>query len=142
MLIGQKELTIDEKGRLVLPSIYRDSFTENLCYASLGMDGCMVLYPKESYLKKEATFLALDDFDPEARKVKRIFLANSFDLTIDSHNRVLLPKRLLDKLNIKNKVTLIGSGDCLELFSTDKYEAMMEADEKDYSLTAKRLTGK
>ena len=121
MFYGQKDLVIDDKSRLVLPSLFRDQFTSSTCYATLGMDNCIELYPEENYQKMAEKFMSLSDFDPVARKVKRTFNANTFAITIDSHNRILLPKLLATKTKLDKKVILVGMYDHLELWDSDTF---------------------
>lgn len=142
MLTGQKDLSIDDKGRLVLPSGYRDRFTNNRCYISLSLDNCILLYPEDSYQKKAERILALDEFDETAREVQRVFLGNTYEVEIDSHKRILLPKKLMDKTHTSRKVTLIGMIDHLELWDSETYLAKEPESERNYSKNASQLIGK
>jgi MraZ protein len=142
MLIGQKDLSIDEKGRLVLPSSYRDRFAGGVCYVSLGLDGCICLYPQDSYEAIAQKYMSYNEFDDTARKVKRTFLANTFDVQIDSHNRILLPKALLTKTATGRKVTIIGMIDHLELWDSERYEKQEAENEESYASDAQSLANK
>lgn len=139
MLTGQKDLSIDDKGRLVLPSVYRDRFMEGKVHISMSLDGCIVLYPDDSYQKKAERYASLDEFDSVAREVQRVFFGNTFNDVIDSHNRILLPKVLLEKTHTGKKVTLIGMIDHLELWDSDTYAHFEEESEKNYSKNASQL---
>ncbi|MCI1735670.1 MAG: division/cell wall cluster transcriptional repressor MraZ [Bacilli bacterium] len=141
MLIGQKELIIDDKGRLVLPSLYRDDFKGGLSYCGLGLDGCLVLYPTETYQKEANKYMSLDDFDSQARSVKRTFLSNTFEVPIDSHNRILVPKPLLEKTKTGRKVTAVGIGDHLEIWDSAVFNSMSASKEESYSADAAKLIG-
>lgn len=126
MFFGHKELTIDDKLRLVLPANYRDGFVGGKAYAFLGFDHCIALYPEETYQKMMEKVLALPDFDPKARNVKRNYLYNTFDLPIDSHNRILLPKSLVDHTKMGKKVVVAGSGDHLEIWDEEAFAKNMD----------------
>ncbi|MFA6829539.1 MAG: division/cell wall cluster transcriptional repressor MraZ [Bacilli bacterium] len=141
MLTGQKDLSIDEKGRLVLPTLYRSAFSNGISYTSYGIDNCIRLYPEESYTRQATRYMELDDFNVEARKVKRTFLSNTFEVQIDSHNRILLPKPLTDKTGIVKKVVVVGLGDYLEIWDADTFYEMMEQNEKTYSSDCSLLIG-
>lgn len=142
MLIGQKDITIDDKGRLVLPSLFRDAFTGGKSYASLGLDGCLELYPTDIYLAKAEKIIALNDLNLTARKVQRTFLANTYEIPIDSHNRILLPKNLLEKTDTGRKVVVLGLFDHLEIWDADKYAALSKEEESTYSENASSLLEK
>jgi MraZ protein len=133
MFYGQKDLAIDDKSRLVLPSLFRNEFTGGVCYASIGMDNCIELYPEETYQEKAKKFMGLSDFDPKARKVKRTFMSNTFNIQIDSHNRILLPKPLVTKAQINRKVVIVGVGDRLEIWDSDVFEKNEREAEESFS---------
>ena len=139
MFYGQKELTIDDKSRLVLPSLYRDGFTEGLCFATLGLDNCIQLYPKTTFEENAKSIMGLSEFSKEARELRRIYLGNSFSIQIDSHNRILLPKTLQDKTGIGKKVVVVGLFDHLEIWDSDAYEKMEKNGEDNYSENARKL---
>ena len=106
------------------------------------MDSCIELYPAEAYEKKAQSFMALSDFDPVARRLKRTFLSNTFDIELDSHNRILLPKPLIAKLNLKKKVILTGMLDHLELWDEETFIKNAEMNEETFSSDAMQLLNK
>lgn len=133
MFYGQKDLAIDDKSRLVLPSLFRNEFTGGICYASIGLDSCIELYPEETYQEKAKKFMSLSDFDPKARKVKRTFISNTFSIQIDSHNRILLPKTLSSKASISKKVVIVGMYDHLEIWDSELFEKNSKEAEESFS---------
>ena len=141
MFYGSKELTIDDKGRLLLSSLFRDGFPGGTCFACYGMDNCIELYPETTYQERASQITKLNDFDEVARRVKRTFLSNTFMITIDSHSRILLPKPLLDKTLISKNVTIIGMYDHLELWDSDKYNKIQQENQDNYASDAKKLIG-
>ncbi len=139
MFYGQKDSAIDDKSRLVLPSLFRNEFTGGVCYASLGLDQCIVLYPEQIYQEKAKKIMSLNDFDPKARSVKRTFLCNTFAVQIDSHNRILLPKTLTTKTSITKKVNIIGMYDRLEIWDTEIFEKASKESESSFSDDAQSI---
>lgn len=139
MLFGQKELVIDDKSRLTMPSLYKEGFRDNICFATLGMDNCIELIPSELFEKNTEKINSLSNFDPKARELKRTFFSNAFRIEIDSHSRVLLPKVLLDKTNISKNVVLVGVYDHLELWDLDKFNANLKDGENNYSSNAEKI---
>lgn len=140
MFFGQKELSIDEKSRLVLPSIYRDGFTGGICFATLGMDMCIQLYPKDIFEKKAAEVMALSDFSQANRDFKRTYLGNTFNIPIDSHSRILIPKLLSDKTNTGKKVIVVGVYDHLEIWDIDTYQKREAQSEANYCQYGENIT--
>ena len=82
---------------------------------------------------------SLNDFDENARKVKRTFLSNTFLLTIDSHNRILLPKTLLEKTELAKNVIVIGMYDHLEMWDEEKYTEIEKKNLDDFAKNAKEV---
>ncbi len=139
MLIGKKELAVDDKNRLTLPAVYRNDFQGGVCYATLGLDFCIELYPQKVYEQKVQRYLSLEEFDPQARRIRRTFMGNSFELTIDSANRILLPKSLIEKTNLGKKTIVVGLYDRLELWNVDTYAQKSSEEEASYPEDASQL---
>jgi len=137
---GSKDLLIDDKGRLILPSGYRSGFALGAVYAVLGLDSCIELLPTDVFEKKAQGIMSLSDFDPKARVLKRTFLANAFDLQVDTHGRILLPKPLLEKTGMGRSVKVVGMYDHLEIWDKEVFEKAEALAEKDYSENAKALS--
>lgn len=143
MLIGKKEQTLDDKNRVVLPTIYRNDFPQGaMVFASLGLDPCIEIFPEAVYQQKIAEFAKMSNFDPKVRSTKRTFFANTFQLQIDSHNRVLLPRELLDKLHISKKVVILGVIDCVEIWDKDVYDKRETLERENFSQNAQDVMGR
>lgn len=136
MFIGQKDLTIDDKNRLVLPSNYRKDFQGDQLYATLGMDPCLRLFSVEEYQKTAESIAQYNDFDPNARRLKRAFLSNTFAIAIDGHSRILLPRPLIDRIGLGKKVTLVGMSNCLEVWDSERYAKVSVEEQENYSTNA------
>ena len=142
MFYGQRELVIDDKSRVVLPSLYRDQFTGAKCFLTLGMDSCIQIYPKEVFEEKAKEIMQLNDFSREAREIKRTYLGNTFEIQIDSHNRILLPKTLSNKVSIDQKVMIVGVYDHLEMWDYSLSLQKEKEAEAAYEQNAQALLGK
>ena len=142
MFYGQRELVIDDKSRVVLPSLYRDQFTGGKCFLTLGMDSCIQIYPKEVFEEKAKEIMQLNDFSREAREIKRTYLGNTFEIQIDSHNRILLPKTLSNKVSIDQKVMIVGVYDHLEMWDYSLYLQKEKEAEAAYEQNAQALLWK
>lgn len=133
MLSGYKELNIDEKGRMVLPSKYRDVFSDGTAYIQLGPDSCLSVYSKEGYEKIAEKIFSLNNFDPKVRKIQRYFSANTEEVEIDSHNRISLSKRMMEGVALTKNAVVVGVYDHLEIWDKEVYSRSMEDTTEDYS---------
>ncbi|MDD7036588.1 MAG: hypothetical protein PUI77_01680 [Mollicutes bacterium] len=142
MFFGQKEVLIDEKSRLVLPANYRGEFPNGQVYATFGLDDCIDIYSEKTYLGKREEIRKLSDYDKVSRDFKRTFASNTFPLMLDSHNRILLPKQLLEKKKIGKKVRIVGNRNHLEVWDSETFQKYEETAQQDYSNNAQGLIGK
>ena len=130
-LIGSFEHTI-ENGRLSIPSALRKTLTsqgDGQVVITVGEDGCLALYPLEQFKEKQQKLLELTKM-PKVRKYIRAFNALACLSQIDSYGRIAIGKNLLEKVNIKERVTITGNVDRVELWDPRTYEVYMEdADE-------------
>ena len=68
----------------------------------------------------------LNPLSPEARELKRFFFNNSFDVELDSANRLMIPATLMRYAELAKDVVVAGSGDCLELWNRDAYDTYQD----------------
>ena len=84
----------------------------------------------------------MSDYDKVSRDFKRTFASNTFPLMLDSHNRILLPKQLLEKKKIGKKVRIVGNRNHLEVWDSETFQKYEETAQQDYSNNAQGLIGK
>ena len=104
MLIGEYQHSVDEKGRVALPSKFRKSLTDGVVVTK-GLEPCLHLYPVEEWTRfaEKLTKLPSNKID-----VVRLMLSQATHCDIDSQGRILIPASLLQKVSIKGKATLVG----------------------------------
>lgn len=140
MLLGQYFHTLDSKMRLVLPSKVKDEFTSTI-YVTYDFDKCLSLYSVENYQKRAEAISRLSDFDENSRILKRVFFSNSQELVRDSQFRIIIPSYLLDKVQIKKDVVLVGMNDHLEIWDKERFLEVEKENEENYSSSAQMLIG-
>lgn len=120
MFFGSYEYSLDEKGRLIIPSKFRGQLQNNL-YLLKGFDGCISIYPEDEFSKY---ILRLQSLEFEIEKVRlhqRILLSSVVELTIDKANRILLPTKTLKQYSIGKDVIIIGVLDHFEIWDINKW---------------------
>lgn len=114
---------LDAKGRLVVPATFRDELKElKTLYLLQGFDGAISLYPEEAYQKELSYLESLDYKSASARAYSRLMYSSIEILEVDNAGRVMLNGRILKKYAISSNVTVIGVGDHLEVWDTQKFE--------------------
>jgi len=144
-LIGDFEVTIDAKGRITFPAGLRKQLPEGeeLCFVanrSLELN-CINLYTKSEWDKIEAKLTGLNSFNPKIDKLKRLILAGSARLELDSAGRLLLPKNLIEMANISKEVVIQAQLNKIEIWDKAKYEAYILANSADLADLANELFG-
>lgn len=117
---GEYEHSIDAKGRVSFPAKLRkyiNPVAQERFTILKGLEKCLYLYPEDKWMEVEEKLSKISSFSNEGRLVKRQFLRFAEDVTLDNQNRIALSSRLMELANITDKVSFIGSGDRIELWS-------------------------
>jgi MraZ protein len=113
---GSSALTLDAKGRISIPTRYRDALAEQ-AGGSLTLtrhpDGCLLVYPRPEWEKKREQIAA---FPMTARALQRLLLGNAQDVEIDGSGRALIAPELRTAANMTRDVMLLGMGAHFELW--------------------------
>ena len=123
MFMGEYNHTIDAKGRLIIPSKFRESLGDEFVVTK-GMDGCLFVYDNEEWNKFEEKLLSLPMMDKQVRQFTRYFLAGAASVEVDKQGRILLPAHLREFAGLEKDVVLVGVGSRVEIWSKDKWESM------------------
>ena len=122
MFMGEYSHTIDAKGRLIIPSKFREGLGEKFV-VSKGFDGCLQAYDPETWKGIEEKLKELPQFKKETRAITRFFLAGAVEAEIDKQGRILIPAKLREYAGLKKDVVLAGSGSRVEIWDSEKWGA-------------------
>ncbi|MDX9788401.1 MAG: division/cell wall cluster transcriptional repressor MraZ [Desulfobacterales bacterium] len=124
MFRGSSNHTIDEKGRFIIPTRFRDVIRakgeETLMISK--MDGCLVAYPMDEWSKIEERLLATVDKSAKMRRFRRIFIGAAFKCQVDRQGRVLIPPVLREYGALDKEISLVGVLDHFEIWSKEKLD--------------------
>ena len=131
MFMGEYNHTIDAKGRLIIPSKFRESLGDEFVVTK-GMDGCLFVYDNEEWKKFEEKLLSLPMMDKQVRQFTRYFLAGAASVEVDKQGRILLPPVLREYANLTKDVVLVGVLSRVEIWDKDRWqENTYDEDEMD-----------
>lgn len=128
MIRGANLLNLDAKGRLGIPSRYREGLMAR-CEGSLVVtvnntkEHCLWLYPMDEWVKVEEKIVQLPSFDPNHQKLKRFLLGHACDVEMDGSGRILLPAPLREFAILSKSVMLVGQGNKFEIWSEELWDA-------------------
>ena len=121
MFMGEYNHTIDAKGRLIIPSKFRETLGDEFVVTK-GMDGCLFVFDNSEWQAFEEKLRSLPMIDKEARQFTRYFLAGAASLEVDKQGRILLPAVLREFAGITKDAVLVGVGNRVEIWSRDRWE--------------------
>jgi len=121
MFMGEYNHTIDAKGRLIIPSKFREVLGDEFVVTK-GMDGCLFVFDNKEWQAFEEKLHTLPMMDKEARQFTRYFLAGAASVEVDKQGRILLPGVLREFADITKDAVLIGVGRRIEIWSKDRWE--------------------
>ena len=130
MFRGEFSLSLDSKGRLAVPTRYRDRLAE-LCGGKLIvtislMDQCLSVYPFPDWQRIEDEIKALPALDPQVRAISHLLIGHANECDLDSHGRILLPQSLRDFASLDRRVHMVGQVRKFELWNEDTWNARRE----------------
>lgn len=127
MFRGINAIHIDGKGRLAIPTRYRDALGmedgASLVVTIDTEETCLLLYPAKEWQVIEANLQRLPSFDPVSRRIQRLLIGHATDVKLDSNGRLLLPQLLRDHAKLDKRVLMIGQCNKFEVWSESLWEA-------------------
>ena len=130
MFMGEYNHTIDAKGRLIIPSKFREVLGDEFVVTK-GMDGCLFVYDNEEWQAFEEKLRSLPITNKEARQFARFFLAGAAEVEVDKQGRILVPNILREFAQISKDVVLIGVASRIEIWSKERFEGMASFEDMD-----------
>ena len=125
---GKYYNSIDAKNRLIVPAKFRGELGPQnekkltRCVMSMGLDECLVLYPESVWEEELAKYDSLPSLSSDARRLRRFFYENAYDVDVDGQGRTVIPTQLKEMAKITGDLVTIGMGDRIEIWAKDVYE--------------------
>ena len=129
MFRGATKVTLDAKGRMVIPSRYRDELMERAqgkLIFTVDKDQCLLLYPLPEWEQVERKLMSLPSMHARSRKLQRLMVGHATDLELDGHGRILLPPELREFAGLGQYGMLIGQGNRFELWDETRWNGRRE----------------
>ena len=121
MLMGEYSHTIDAKGRMIIPSKFREELGENFVLTK-GLDGCLSIYPNEEWKNFEEKLKALPLTNKNARTFSRFFVAGATVCELDKQGRILVPATLREFAGLEKDVVLTGNITRIEIWFCSRFQ--------------------
>ena len=130
MFRGANQVTLDAKGRLAMPTRYRERIMERsngrLIATVDRADRCLLIYPLPEWEEIEAKLRALPTLHPVARKLQRLMIGHATDVDLDGSGRMLVPPALREYAVLTRDAMLVGQGNRFELWDETQWNESRE----------------
>jgi len=138
MFFGSYLYSIDEKGRLVIPSKMR-GVSGNTVFAMRGFEKCLTLYTQETFEKFANQLQTLNFNQVQVRQYVRLALASVVELTFDTHGRIQLPVETMKAFGLQKQVKIIGVNDHMEIWDLDQWTEYEKEQQANFESIAEDL---
>ncbi|WP_405236854.1 division/cell wall cluster transcriptional repressor MraZ [Lentisalinibacter orientalis] len=124
MFRGPTKVTLDAKGRLAIPTRYRERLAarcDGHLVVTVDRDYCLLIYPLPDWEEIERKLVRLPALDRKARRLQRLMVGHATEVELDGHGRILLSKELREFAGLEKHTVLIGQGNKFELWDEERW---------------------
>ena len=129
MFMGEFTCKIDDKGRFMLPSKFREILQEDEFVITRGLDNSIDLFPSSEWENIENELRKLKRTDSKHRAYQRFVLSAATKLTVDKQGRVNLPNSLTEHAKINKNIIVTGMVDKIEIWGEEGWKEYIEKTE-------------
>lgn len=138
MFMGEYHHTIDEKGRMIIPAKFREELGDNFIITR-GIENCLFVYSSKSWENITNKLESLPFTKKDARQFVRFFLSGATIAEFDKQGRVNITSPLISYAHLEKDCVIIGTGDRLEIWSQEDWNAFFESASSNMSDIAENL---
>jgi MraZ protein len=126
MFRGVNAVTLDSKGRMAIPTRYREQLAR-VCngqmVVTVDRDHCLLLYPQPEWEEIERKLMKLSSFNKQTRRLQRLLVGHATECELDGNGRILLPPPLREFAALNRDAVLIGQGNKFEIWDEGAWNA-------------------
>ena len=129
MFRGATKITLDAKGRLAIPTRYRERIAtrcDGQLVITLDRDHCLLIYPLPDWEEIERKLVRLPSLQKRSREMQRIMLGYANEVEVDGAGRILLSRELREVAGLERTAMLIGQGHKFELWDEERWNAIRD----------------
>lgn len=122
MFYGEFQHTVDPKGRVIVPSTFREELGEKFIMTK-GLDECLFVYSLTEWSNLEAKLKTLPLANKDARAFVRFFFSGASECEVDKQGRILIPQNLRGYAGLEKDIYIIGVSTRVEVWDKAKWES-------------------
>jgi len=142
MFYGEYEHKLDKKGRIIIPSRFREISKDNYIekfFITRGLDTCLFMFTEEEWKNQELKFKNLSFTKKETRRFNRLFFAGASELILDKQGRILVPTYLKSYAEIKKDIMIVGVSNRIEIWSRERWDEFYATSKESFEDIAEKL---
>lgn len=118
MLMGEYQHNMDLKGRVTVPSKFREDLGDRF-YVSRGLDGCLFVFSAQQWERMMEKIAAMPLV--QGKSIQRYFFSGAAEVEPDKQGRILIPQSLREHAALEKDVTVIGAATRAEIWDTTRW---------------------
>ncbi len=138
MFFGEFQHSIDSKGRLIVPSKFREGLGVTFVLTK-GLDDCLFAYPLNEWKNFEEKLKSLPISSRDARAFVRYFFSGATECELDRQGRILLPANLREHARLEKDVVVIGVSTRVEIWSKELWDRYNSDTNMGYDAIAEKM---
>lgn len=138
MFMGEFQQKLDAKGRMIVPSKFRESLNEQFVITR-GLDKCLFGYTMDEWARIEEKMKSLPLTKKDARKFMRLFFSGATVVEMDKTGRINIPSNLRDYASLLKECVVIGVSSRIEIWAEDEWESFYSESEDNFEDIAEDL---
>lgn len=138
MFLGTHEHSIDDKGRVIMPSRFRSKLEEGAVMV-FWFEECVAVFPRGEFEKLTAKVEALPEGSRERRLMARVLFGNAYEAVPDRQGRLTIPPRLRQLAGLNREVVAVGVMNRVEIWDRERWEESMRGGIEKLEQSAEKL---
>jgi len=138
VFLGVHSHTLDDKGRVMIPSRFREELGERFIITR-GLDHCLFVFPTPEWQKLAEKISLLPFTKADARAFTRILFSGAHECELDKQGRALIPPVLREYARLVKNVEIIGVQGRVEIWSSEEWRHYVESSAASYEELAEKL---
>ncbi len=138
VFLGEYRHSLDDKGRITVPSKFREAFSDGLVVTK-GFENCLFVFTKTGWPEFANQIQQLRSLKKDVRTLSRFIFGGASEDKVDKQGRVIIPQGLRDWGEIKKEVVIIGVSNRLEVWSEANWNKVESEAAASYSQIAEEL---
>ncbi|MDF2791876.1 division/cell wall cluster transcriptional repressor MraZ [Neobacillus sp. 3P2-tot-E-2] len=140
MFMGEYHHSIDNKGRMIVPSKFREELGE-MFIITRGLDQCLFGYPLSEWTLIEEKLKGLPLTKKDARAFTRFFFSGATESELDKQGRINIPAPLLQYAKLEKECVVLGVSNRIEIWSKQIWEDYFLESEESFAEIAENMIG-